>query len=66
LEKAQPIEILIYNALGQSVLQHSMEGQIGLNTWIWQPDLLQPMGLYFVEWRTPSGRTIQKIVRYGL
>ncbi len=63
LDKAQPIEISIYNALGQKILQHSMNGQAGLNQWFWQPDLLQPTGLYFVELRTPTIRKIQKIAK---
>jgi Subtilase family/Secretion system C-terminal sorting domain len=61
LDKIQPIEITIYNSLGQKVLQHKMEGQTGLNQWIWQPDFLQPIGFYYVELRTFTGRRIQKI-----
>ncbi|MEN9611919.1 MAG: hypothetical protein RLZZ628_2733 [Bacteroidota bacterium] len=64
LDKNQSTEILIYNALGQNILRHAMEGQSGLNQWLWQPTAQQSAGLYHIELRTSSGRKIQKVVRY--
>jgi subtilisin family serine protease len=64
LDKTQLVEIVIYNALGQSILRHSMAGQIGMNQWLWQPNSQQSAGLYYMELRSSSGRKIQKVVRF--
>jgi subtilisin family serine protease len=64
LDKTQPVEIIIYNALGQNVLRHSMEGQLGMNQWLWQPNAQQSAGLYHIELRSLAGRKIQKVVRF--